>query len=107
LLLAKAESRSSHLSFLFDLETLAKVMGTGDDALLGKDEEIRIFAFPPDNEKERIILFKGYYLSIYNRQTEHYEKHIMNYPDTTIYERYRVPIGYTVSVRRATIVFQD
>jgi hypothetical protein len=79
---------------------------TGDGALAGKDETIQIFTFPPDNAKERTILFKGYYLAIYNEQTEDYKTHKMNKPSTTIYEGYTVPAEYSVHVRGATVKFE-
>ena len=43
---------------------------TGDKALAGQEETIQIKTFPPDNSNKRTIWFKGYYLSIYNEQTE-------------------------------------
>ena len=79
---------------------------TGDEALAGRDEKIQIYSFPPDNTNERTIWFKGYYLSIYNQQTEDYKTHIMNKPPTTTYESYKVPAGYSVYVRVATVYFK-
>jgi hypothetical protein len=79
---------------------------TGDEALAGRDETIQIFGFPPDNTTERTIWFQGYYLSIYNEQTEDYKTHIMNKPSTTTYESYTVPAGYSVYVRAATVKFE-
>jgi len=81
-------------------------MATGDAALAGREETIQIFGFPPDNTNERTIWFKGYYLSIYNEQTEDYKTHIMNKPPTTTYESYTVPVGYSVHVRAATVYFE-
>ncbi|KAH6667224.1 hypothetical protein B0J14DRAFT_490010, partial [Halenospora varia] len=78
----------------------------GDEALVGTDEMIQIHTFPPDNTNERTILFKGYYLAIYNEQTEDDKTHIMNKPSTTTYESYAVPAGYSVHVRGATVKFE-
>lgn len=82
------------------------IMATGDEALAGQDETIRIFGFPPDDTNERTIQFKGYYLSIYNEETEDYKTHIMNKPPTTTFESYTVPAGYSVHVRAATVKFE-
>lgn len=67
---------------------------------------IQINTFPPDNSSERTILFKGYYLSIYNKETGDKKTHIMNQPITTTYESYTVPAGYSVHVRGATVKFE-
>ena len=77
----------------------------GDDALSGREESDITHRFPPDEAKERTISFKGYYLSIYNQQTEDYKTHIVNEPPTVTYENYTVPAGYTVYVRGATVKF--
>lgn len=53
-----------------------------------------------------MIWFMGYYLSIYNEQTEQYKTHIMNKPSTTAYASYTVPAGYSVHVRAATVKFE-
>jgi len=53
-----------------------------------------------------VIFFKGYYLSVYNEQTEHYKIHIVNDIPTTEYQEYDVPAGYSVFVRRATVYFK-
>ncbi|OCK90171.1 uncharacterized protein K441DRAFT_666598 [Cenococcum geophilum 1.58] len=81
-------------------------MAVGDDALAGQDEIDITHVFPPDNTKSRTIWFKGYYLSIYNEQTEHYKTHIVNKTPTTEYENYTVPAGYSVYVRAATVKFE-
>lgn len=83
-------------------------MATGDEALAGRDETIQIKTFPPDSTNERTIWFKGYYLSIYNEQTEHYETHIdnANGSPTTVHEKYKVPAGYSVHVRGASVYFE-
>lgn len=39
------------------------------------------------------------YLSIYNKQTEHYETHIDNDIPSIKYDQYKVPTGYTVYIR--------
>jgi hypothetical protein len=79
---------------------------TGDKALAGREEKIRIFGFPPDNTNKRKIWFKGYYLSIYNQQTEDYKTHIVNKSHTTEYKSYTVPAGYSVYIRAATVYFK-
>lgn len=81
-------------------------MQTGDEALAGRDEVNITHYFPPDNTKGRKIWFKGYYLSIYNKQTEDYKTYIVNKIPTTIYKGYEVPIGYTVYIRVAIIKFE-
>jgi len=81
-------------------------MARGEAALAGDEEKISTHRFPPDNTDVRTILFKGYYLSIYNEQTEDYKTHIDNEPPTTTYGKYEVPVGYTVYVRRATVYFE-
>jgi hypothetical protein len=53
-----------------------------------------------------MILFKGYYLLIYNEEIEDYKTHIDNETPITIYEKYEVPARYTVYIRRATIYFE-
>jgi hypothetical protein len=78
----------------------------GDEALVGQEEKIQIHTFPPDNTNERTIWFKGYYLSIYNKQTEDYKTHIINKPPTATYESYNVPVGYSVHARGATVYFE-
>ena len=82
------------------------VLQKGDAALAGDNEEITTHYFPSDNTKNRKIFFKGYYLSIYNEQTEDYKRHIINEIPTTKYQDYDVPAGYAVYVRRATVYFQ-
>jgi hypothetical protein len=77
----------------------------GDDALAGQ-EEINISHYFPPTTSDRTISFKGYYLSIYNKQTSHYATHIDNQIPTTEYEKYSVPTGYTVYVRGATVKFE-
>jgi hypothetical protein len=79
---------------------------TGDEAVAGREETIQIKTFPPDNNNERTIWFKGYYLAIYNEQTGDYKTHITNNPVTTTYESYTVPAGYSVHVRAATVKFE-
>jgi len=81
-------------------------MAKGDKALAGEKEKISTHYFLPDNTNERTIFFKGYYLSIYNEQTEDYKTHIDNDIPTTKYDDYEVPAGYTVYVRRATVYFK-
>jgi hypothetical protein len=81
-------------------------MQTGDEALAGRDEINITHRFPPDNINNRTIWFKGYYLSIYNQQTEDYKTHMVNASPTTEYERYEVPAGYTIYVRVATVKFE-
>jgi hypothetical protein len=82
-------------------------MAIGDSALVGQGETIQINTFPPDNTNERTIWFKGYYLSIYNEQTEEeYKTRIINNPPTATYERHKVPVGCSVHVRGATVYFE-
>ena len=81
-------------------------MHTGDEALAGRDEVNITYYFPPDTTKSRKIWFKGYYLSIYNKQTEDHKTHIDNIIPMTEYEPYEVPAGYTVYVRGATVKFE-
>lgn len=78
----------------------------GDTALVGGHETIQIHTFPTDNTNERTIQFKGYYLTIYNEQTGDDETQIINKPATTTYEGYKVPAGYSVHVRGATVYFE-
>ena len=78
----------------------------GDEALAGREENIQIHTFSPDNSNERTIWFKGYYLAIYNEQTGEYKTHITNNPVTTTYESSTVPAGYSVHVRGATVKFE-
>jgi len=78
----------------------------GDKALSGDEEMIQAHYFPPDSTNERTIWFKGYYLSIYNEQTRDYAKHIDNVIPTTKSEDYKVPTGYTVYVRVASVYFE-
>ena len=82
------------------------VIQKGDAALAGDKEQISTHRFPPDTTNDRTIWFKGYYLSIYNQQTEDYKTHIDNDIPTTEYEKYEVPAGYTVYVRRASVYFE-
>ncbi|KIM93094.1 hypothetical protein OIDMADRAFT_21566 [Oidiodendron maius Zn] len=80
-------------------------MAKGDSALSGEEEKFSTHYFPPsDNDRE--ICFKGRYLSIYNKQTEHYETHIDNDTPSTEYKKYKVPAGYTVYVRGGTVYFE-
>jgi len=81
-------------------------MAKGDDALAGREEKDITHRFPPDNTNERKIWFKGYYLSIYNQQTEDYKTHISNATPTTKSENYTVPAGYTVYVRGGSVYFE-
>ena len=55
----------------------------------------------------RRICFKGYYLSIYNEQTEDYKTHIdlANASPTYEYMEYEVPAGYTIYIRGASVYF--
>jgi hypothetical protein len=80
----------------------------GDAALAGDKEKIQIHTFSPDSTNERTIWFKGYYLAIYNEQTEEYETQIdnANARPTTQYVDYKVPAGYSVHVRGATVYFE-
>ena len=78
----------------------------GDEALVGREEKIQAHFFPPDNANDRTIWFKGYYLSIYNKQTRDYATHIVNDIPTTEYEKNQVPAGYTVYVRGASVYFE-
>jgi len=82
------------------------VIQRGDAALASRKEKISTHYFPPDDTNERTIWFKGYYLSIYNKQTEDYKTYIDNEVATTEFEKYKVPTGYTVYVRRARVYFE-
>jgi hypothetical protein len=80
----------------------------GDEALAGNEEEIQIKTFPPVST-ERTINFKGWYLIIYNAQTDHIETTIDNTTGgrtrTTVSEPYTVPAGYFVHVRGCIVSF--
>jgi hypothetical protein len=77
----------------------------GDEALAGREEkDIPSHRFPPTTH-DRKICFKGYYLSIYNEQTEDYKTHIVNETPTTEYVEYQVPAGYTIYIRGASVYF--
>jgi hypothetical protein len=79
----------------------------GDEALAGREEkDIPSHRFPPTKHVRRIC-FKGYYLSIYNEQTEDYKTHIdnANASPTTEYAEYEVPAGYTIYIRGASVYF--
>ncbi len=78
----------------------------GDEALAGRKEIDITHYFPPDNTNGRTIYFKGYYLSIYNEQTEDYATHKDYKSPTTEYEKHEVPAGYTVYVRGASVYFE-
>jgi hypothetical protein len=78
----------------------------GDEALAGREEkDIQIHTFPPTSKGARKICFKGVYLSIYNKQTDHYATHIDNESPTTEYLEYDVPTGYSVYVRGGSVYF--
>lgn len=78
----------------------------GSAALAGREEkDIPGHYFTPTST-ERMIYFKGYYLSIYNEKTEHYHTHIDNETPSTEYEAFQVPAEYTVYVRGASVYFQ-
>jgi hypothetical protein len=81
---------------------------TGDEALAGREEkDIQIHTFPANSQRARKICFKGYYLSIYNKQTGDYATHIDNANGTpsTEYLEYDVPAGYSVYVRGGSVYF--
>lgn len=80
-------------------------MAKGDDALAGREEYLPSHPFPPVKHT-RTIFFKGYYLSIYNRQTDEYGPHIDNAVATTEYSEYVVPADYTTYVRGGTVYFK-
>jgi len=86
-------------------QTLLLIMARGEEAIAGEKERISTHRFPPEST-DRVIFFKGYYLSIYNQQTEESKTHIDNEAPTTEYERFEVPAGYTVYVRRASVYFE-
>lgn len=80
-------------------------MARGDDALAGREEtDIPSHRFPPVTH-DRTIYFKGYYLSVYNQETDDYKTHLDNQVPTTEYEPFEVPAGYTVYVRGASVYF--
>ncbi|KAF1840883.1 uncharacterized protein K460DRAFT_194047 [Cucurbitaria berberidis CBS 394.84] len=81
-------------------------MARGDDALAGREEPIPGHIFPPDAAKDRIIYFKGVYLSIVDKATNKVGTHIDNEVPTTEYDPYKVPAGYTCYVRGASVYFQ-
>lgn len=80
----------------------------GDEALAGREEKIEGHYFPADSTKTRTISFKGYYLSIVNKETGQYATHIDNIDTgpTTEYGDYNVPAGYTTYVRGANVYFK-
>ncbi|OJD11469.1 hypothetical protein AJ78_07775 [Emergomyces pasteurianus Ep9510] len=81
-------------------------MATGDDALSEKEEkDIPAHYFPP-TDSDRTICFKGRYLSIYNKDTEHYTTHEVHDHPTTDYKPFTVPAGYTTYVRVASVYFK-
>jgi hypothetical protein len=73
--------------------------------LAGREEAIPSHPFPPI-DYERYICFKGYYLSIYNQETDYYETHINNTTPTTEFCEYVVLAGYTTYVRGGTVYFK-
>lgn len=79
-------------------------MARGDDALAGREEYLPSHPFPPV-DYDRMINFKGYYLSIYNRDTDDYKTHINNASPTTEYCEYTVPAGYTTYIRGGNAYF--
>lgn len=81
-------------------------MAVGDDALAGRTEVDITYRFPPDYTKSRTIYFKGLYLSIYNQQTGDYKTHKDNESPAAEFERFEVPIEYTVYVRAASVYFE-
>jgi len=81
-------------------------MGLGDDALAGNEEEKITCYFPPDPDKDRYIWFRGHYLSIYNKETQHYATHIDTVDPETTSEKFKVPAGYAVYVRVGTVRFE-
>jgi len=82
-------------------------MARGDEALAGIEEKnIPSHMFPPDNTKDRIINFKGEYLSIAHRVKEHEKTRIVNDPPSTDYVPYEVPAGYTCEVIGASVYFK-
>jgi len=80
-------------------------MEVGDIALAG-DEEEKISCYFTPATKDRIIWFRGYYLSIYNKETEDYATHIDTADPATTSESFKVPAGYTVYVRGGTVRFE-
>ncbi|KAJ6019952.1 hypothetical protein N7499_004136 [Penicillium canescens] len=80
-------------------------MARGDDALAGREEAVSGHLFPPVDH-DRYIFFKGYYLSIYNQQTDDYKAHINNETPTTEFCEYLVPGGYTTFIRGGTVYFK-
>jgi hypothetical protein len=75
----------------------------GETALSGKEEQIPSHRFPPDDTRDRIIFFRGEYISIYNEQTEH---QLPPGDDVTEYAEYKIPRGYTCEVINATVFFK-
>jgi len=80
-------------------------MERGSNALAGREEYIQSHYFLP-TQNERTIFFKGYYLSIYNEKSEHYDTHIDNKTPSTEYKQFTILPDYTVFVRGASIYFQ-
>ncbi|OQD70630.1 hypothetical protein PENDEC_c022G02828 [Penicillium decumbens] len=80
-------------------------MARGDDALASREEAVPGHLFPPVDH-DRYIFFKGYYLSIYNQQTDDYKAHINNETPTTEFYEYLVPTGYTTFIRGGTVYFK-
>jgi len=80
-------------------------MARGDDALVGKPEDIPSHRFPPDETYNRIIWFKGVYLLIVNTDTDEQEAYEDNWQPSTEYQKYEIPVGYTCYIRGASVYF--
>lgn len=81
-------------------------MAVGDKALAGEKEDIQGHFFPPDPTKDKTIYFKGVYLSIVNKDTNHTKTHIDQEVPAADHLPYEVPAGYTTYVRGANAYFK-
>ncbi|KAF2007398.1 hypothetical protein P154DRAFT_420713, partial [Amniculicola lignicola CBS 123094] len=78
----------------------------GDKALTSKPEDIPSYIFPLDPTKDRIIYFKGFYISIVNKETNNTITYKDNENPITIYIPYNIPAGYTSYIRGGTVYFK-
>lgn len=99
--LAQSSWRLGTLPFIENLANI-HLPQRGDQAIAGQNEDLPSHIFP-SVAYDRIIAFKGRYLSIFNRTTNHYAQHL-DYSATdatTEHTEYKVPAGYHVFVRGA------
>lgn len=81
-------------------------MARGEQALEGKPEDLPSHFFPPNAIEDRVLWFKGLYLTIVNETTNDIKEHI----DVDVAEEkhtpHKVPAGYTTYVRGANAYFE-